>query len=171
MTTNHVYAAINAYPSYLFYEDGRVWSKRSNKFLKPLNVPNGYQHVVLTEAKVKYRHALHRLVARAFHGEQPVGCVVNHKNGIKTDNSALNLEWVTQSANAQHAYNTNLRVINDEHRGRAAALGRAKRTVSDELIQKMKSMFRGVRGDIERIAKALGVSRYIVSYHINGASR
>jgi len=162
---------INEYPSYLFYEDGQIWSRRSNRFLKPLNTPNGYQHVVLVEEKIKQRLAVHRLIAMAFHGNQPVGHVVNHKNGIKNDNSAKNLEWVTPSANVKHAYDTKLRVIGEEHRNRASALGKAKLTVSAEIIQNMRSMFSGVRGDIERIAKALGLSRYVVSYHIKGASK
>ena len=34
--------------------------------------------------------------------------VVNHKNGVKTDNFAENLEFMTQSENVLHSYRTGL---------------------------------------------------------------
>lgn len=37
--------------------------------------------------------AVHRLVARAFHGEPPAGARVKRINGIKADNRASNLAW------------------------------------------------------------------------------
>jgi hypothetical protein len=33
---------------------------------------------------------------------------VNHKNGVKTDARALNLEWVTKHEDCQHAQDTGL---------------------------------------------------------------
>jgi hypothetical protein len=64
----------------------------------------GYFRAVLTDAQGKRtNHFVHRLVATAF-CFRPVGCnEVNHKDGIKTNNAATNLEWVTRSGNARHA--------------------------------------------------------------------
>jgi len=47
---------------------------------------------------------VHRLVAEAFIGPTSEGQEVNHCNGIKTDNRAANLEYVTSSGNQAHAY-------------------------------------------------------------------
>lgn len=46
----------------------------------------------------------HRMVASAFHGDPPVKkAIVNHKNGIKGDDKAENLEWTTYQGNQWHA--------------------------------------------------------------------
>lgn len=53
---------------------------------------------------------LHVLIARHFIPNPGNYPEVNHKNGIKTDNSISNLQWVTYSMNIKHAYDTGLRV-------------------------------------------------------------
>lgn len=63
----------------------------------------GYFYVNLcVQGKVKL-FRIHRLVMLTFSGECPPGLVVNHKNGIKTDNSLRNLEYVTPKENVCHA--------------------------------------------------------------------
>ena len=50
-------------------------------------------------------HLVHRLVAAAFIPGD-TNLQVNHKNGIRNDNRAENLEWVTCSENHFHSYET-----------------------------------------------------------------
>jgi hypothetical protein len=55
------------------------------------------------------KHFIHRLVADHFcDGPNDYECV-NHLNGIKTDNRAVNLEKTTYKRNNQHAIDTELR--------------------------------------------------------------
>lgn len=54
--------------------------------------------------------ALHQLVALAWIGPKPSPVhQINHKNGQKRDNRAVNLEWVTNRENADHAHRMGLR--------------------------------------------------------------
>ena len=73
------------------------------RLLKQNRKRNGYMTVDLAKnGKVKTT-LVHRIVAEAFLPPVP-GCeYVNHKDGVKTNNSASNLEWVTSSRNRQHA--------------------------------------------------------------------
>lgn len=78
------------------------------RILKIKTKKKGYCFVCLTKGNrvFKYYH-VHRLVLIAFKGEKD-GYDTNHKNGIKSDNRLLNLEWCTRSENIFHAINIGL---------------------------------------------------------------
>lgn len=63
----------------------------------------GYLCVVLYVNGQHFCRRIPRLVAEAFLGPCPAGHEVNHRNGIKADNCAANLEWATKSHNRRHA--------------------------------------------------------------------
>lgn len=65
---------------------------------------DGYSMVMLQNGGYKY-HQVHRLVAMAFIPNKDNKREVNHKNGIKKDNSIDNLEWCSRSENIRHNYN------------------------------------------------------------------
>lgn len=65
---------------------------------------NGYRRVTFSiEGKTK-RFLIHRLVAEAFIENTHNLPQVNHKKGIKADNRASQLEWVTHNDNEKHSY-------------------------------------------------------------------
>lgn len=69
---------------------------------------DGYIKVRLNKAGVKNNHMVHRLVAIAFIPNPENKPEVNHKFGIKSDNRASELEWMTTSENQQHAHDNKL---------------------------------------------------------------
>jgi hypothetical protein len=63
----------------------------------------GYFRCNLKNNGKRFDFTVHRLVAEAFL-DKPIGKdIINHINGIKTDNRVENLEWCTQSENIVHA--------------------------------------------------------------------
>lgn len=95
---------ISNFPNYMISKDGKVFSIRYKKYLKSQINPDGYETIQLQNNAKKSDFLVHRLVALAFIDKPEEKDFVNHKNGIKIDNTINNLEWVTHSENMQHYY-------------------------------------------------------------------
>lgn len=86
---------------YAITEDGKVWSYRNKRFIKPFLRKNGYLQVILVKDGVKKNHKVHRLVAETYISNPNNYPEVNHKDENRVNNNIDNLEW------CPHDYNCN----------------------------------------------------------------
>lgn len=88
---------------------GNVRNKETGKYLK-LTLRSGYSSCCFTVNKKSLMRKIHKLVALLFvKNDDPDNKIwVNHINGNKLDNRAVNLEWCTPSQNNKHAFDTGL---------------------------------------------------------------
>jgi len=82
---------------------GRAFSIRG-KELTPQTGKRGYKTLRTTQKNLP----VHRLVAKAFIPNPDNKPYINHKDGIKTNNTIKNLEWCTAKENYTHAIETGL---------------------------------------------------------------
>lgn len=102
------------FPQHCIYEDGKVYSLNSNKYLKTQLCEKGYHKITLYHNKKRKTFLLHRLVALSFLDlpENYEDLEVNHKDGDKSNNNVINLEWATSLDNIKHAISCGLRNSN-----------------------------------------------------------
>lgn len=101
---------INNFDDYSINDYGVIHSYKNGKckIMKLCPCTNKYLSVVLSKKGVSKRFLVHRLVAENFILNENNYSQVNHKDGIVTNNSVANLEWVTPKMNIQHALKNNL---------------------------------------------------------------
>jgi hypothetical protein len=70
---------------------------------------NPYQHVMLSKNGIVKLIRVHKIIANLFVKNPFNKPQINHRNGIKADNSAKNLEHCTQSENNKHSFKEGLK--------------------------------------------------------------
>lgn len=96
------------YQNYEIYEDGRIWSYKTSKFLTPQTNNCGYQQVYLYDNEGKPKmYLVHRIVYEAVTGNPiPEGMQINHRSEDKTDNRFENLNLMTPKENTNYGTRT-----------------------------------------------------------------
>ena len=86
--------------------EGRIWSRRTNKILTPIENGNGYKGVNLG---YNNRQLIHRLVCMTFvpNPDPEHLTQVNHINEDKSDNRSCNLEWCDSKYNLNYGERKN----------------------------------------------------------------
>jgi hypothetical protein len=92
---------INNYPNYLIYEDGRVFSKKNNMFMKISKINDNcrYNRVGLHKNNKQTPLSIHRLVAEHYIPNPENKPVIDHIDRNRLNNHKSNLRWVTIQEN------------------------------------------------------------------------
>lgn len=112
---------IPGFQRYVINKKGEVFSLLKNKYIgwyesKPTkgNRLGGYQTSNLSNGLGKISVFQHRLLALTFIPFTGIynKLTVNHKDGVKSNNSLDNLEWCTYAENNKHAWDSGLKLNN-----------------------------------------------------------
>ena len=89
------------YSNYEVFSDGRIYSYKTKKFLKPQTQKNGYQQIQLSDNDGnKKRYYLHRVVYESVTGSPiPENLECNHIDENKENNNISNLNLMTPKQN------------------------------------------------------------------------
>lgn len=93
---------LHDFNGYEITEDGRIFSLKKNKWLRPKIDRYGYQVYTLRVNGKAYCKTAHRLVAMTYIPNPNNLPCVNHINENKLDNRVENLEWCTVRHNDNH---------------------------------------------------------------------
>ena len=102
---------ISSFPNYEIDLTGNVWSKArmsssghllKRKLMTIVTDNKGYLKVMLSKDGKQHNVAHHRLFAESWIPNPLNLPCINHKNGIKTDNTISNLEWCDLKYNSLH---------------------------------------------------------------------
>ena len=138
---------IKNFENYQITDDGRVWSDKRKKWLKPLINNSGYHQVRLSKDGKYYMKCIHKLVAEAFIPNPNNYNEVDHVDTDLNNNTVSNLHWCNRLIN-------NNNPLTKQHRSEAAK-GKVK---SEETKKKMSKL----------MINNSKISKQVYQYTLNG---
>jgi hypothetical protein len=161
---------IKDYPDYLATLDGRVFSLKSMKFLKPLMINSGYYVVRLRNNFKEKVFLLHRIIASTYIENVDNKEQVNHIDCNKLNNCLFNLQWSTSNENMRHAYDNNLIKLSNK---KIKAISETGKNIGKyNLVDRSKIVLDFYTGifynSCTEAAKSLGISHQYMSRILSG---
>jgi len=120
----------------------------------------GYYKICISIDNKVHHLSVHRLIAEAFVPNLNIQYQINHINGVKTDNSIENLEWVSCTENIRHAHATGLSAV--QPKGKANKL--SKKLYQYDLNDNLIKEWSGIR----EVCRELNIDRANMNRHLNG---
>lgn len=142
-----IWKTIKGHPNYEVSSLGKI--RKCGIIVKQSLLKNGYLTVTV-DKKWLY---VHRLVCCAFHDNPENKPCIDHINGIKTDNRAVNVRFVTYSENNLNP-NTKWKA-SWSNKGRKPWNYGLKGHLSEETIQKLKDSHKGKKLSSESIRRGV----------------
>ena len=127
--------------------------RKEPKTLKAHKDKYGYPTVTLCKEGKRTQRTIHSLVADAFVTGKKEGLQIDHINGIKTDNRAVNLEWVTPKENTLRSVRLGLKPRGEKHGNH-----KLKKTEVDQI----REMYKTGNYSQRKLGELFGVSNTVV---------
>lgn len=159
----------NEATKYSVSDRGRVRNDISNRILTGCKAGNGYVQMVLNNN----HYYVHQLVLCTFlnlsletYKKLPT-LMINHVNGVITDNRIENLMFVSGSENAIHAVQNGFFKKKDS---KSDSNGRAVH-FSDEIVRLIRKMYANTNLNQQKLAKVFGTTQPTISRIITKSRR
>lgn len=148
------------YPGYFVSKSGQIaryGKSKSGYFIKKVRFlktceAKGYFLFTLSDGKIRKTLRVHSVVAETFLPKKMPGQVVNHKDGVKTNNNIENLEYVSQKENKRHAIMMGLSSKTPRSR------------LNENIVRKIRKEFRpATKSNARELAIKYGVDKQVIS--------
>ena len=154
---------------YMVTNFGRVYSSKTAKWLKLYVSDHKYNCYPEFKLNGEITTRVHRCVAKLFVPRtDTTKDQVNHIDGNKSNNHVSNLEWVTQTENQRHAWDTGLHKKTEEHKQKLSESNRGNNSVLTE--EKVVDIFNKFNNgtDQAELATVFQVDRRHISAILSG---
>lgn len=141
---------------------GKVRNSKTLRILQPGLTANGYHIVVLRRDLKSHTLYVHRVVGTTFGLLENTELIINHKDGVKTNNNLDNLEPCSFAENMKHAQDTGLlNIVKGSRNG--------KSKLNESEVKEIKALIKA-KYKLKLIAVSFGVTPEAISAIKRGIS-